>query len=163
MSRALIPGSFDPVTRGHEALIRRAARLFDEVHVIVFINPDKRGLFSHEARARMLSLCFADLPSVKVGFDDGMVADYAVREGITAIVKGVRNAEDLAYEQDMARRNFAASGVETLFLTAEEGCETLSSTEVRRRLAAGETVEGLLPAPLCDKIADFLAFSENKD
>lgn len=163
MSRALIPGSFDPVTRGHESLVRRAAAVFDEVDVIVFINPDKKGTFSHRARVEMLSLCFADLPHVRVGFDDGMVADYVRREGITAIVKGIRNAADLAYEEDMARRNLAYCGVETLFLPAASDEQDISSTEVRRRLAEGEAPCELLPDAICDKITDFFRFSQNND
>ncbi len=152
--RALIPGSFDPCTVGHIALIEEVAARFDEVVVAVFINPEKQGLFSHADRVRFLRLATAHLKNVTVDFSDGMVADYVKRHRIDRIVKGVRNGADRAYEETMAAYNFAHSGVETLLLPAESHLEAVSSTRVREGLAAGEPLTDLLPAAAAEAIRE---------
>lgn len=143
--RVLMPGSYDPVTCGHLAVIEEAARRYGEVTVAVFINPKKQGLFPYDTRVALLRLATAHLEGVDVIFSDGMVADLARDGGYERIVKGIRNARDLAYEQEMADYNLARGGVETEFIHAADAMCELSSTAVREALAKGKPICGLVP------------------
>lgn len=143
--RALMPGSYDPCTVGHLALIERAAADYDSVTVAVFINPKKQGLFSFDERMEFLRLATAHLSNVTVAFSDGMVADYAAAGGFTAIVKGIRNEVDRRYEEEMAAYNLQRGGVPTVLLPADLKVAEISSTVVRRALADGTELRGLVP------------------
>ena len=143
--RALLPGSYDPVTVGHLAVIEEAARRFDEVTVAVFINPDKHGLFTHADRTLLLSLATAHLKNVKVDFSDGMVADYARDGGYDCIFKGIRNERDRAYEEGMAAYNLNRSGIPTVLYETPAAYHGISSTAVRDALAAGAPIDALVP------------------
>ena len=153
MNKVMITGSFDPVTVGHEDIIRRASSTFDDVRVTVFLNPEKPGMFGKEERVALLRRVCAKFPNVSVDFDGGMVVDYVLREGISLLVRAVRNEKDLAYEMKMADYNFAHSGVETLFFAASPELASVSSSEVRRRIAAGEPFSALVPAEIREEIA----------
>lgn len=144
--RVLMPGSYDPVTCGHLAVIEEAARRYGEVTVAVFINPDKQGLFPYDTRVALLTLATAHLENVTVTFSNGMVADLARDGGYLRIVKGVRNAQDLAYEQKMADFNLARGGVPTEFIEAGSDMKDISSTAVREALRRNEPLTGLVPA-----------------
>ena len=154
MSKVLFTGSFDPVTVGHEDVIRRAARAFDEVRVTVFINPEKPGMLSPDERVALLKRVCEDIPNVTVDFDRGMVKDYVKREGISLILRALRDERDLAYEMQMADYNYAHSGVETLFFAASPSLASISSGEVRRRIREGEEYETLLPVKIRAEIAE---------
>lgn len=146
-TRALLPGSYDPITRGHLAVIEEAVRRFDEVTVAVFVNPKKQGLFSHAARVDLIRLATAHLPTVTVDFSGGMVADYAKAGGYTCIFKGIRNERDRAYEEDMAAYNRERSGgVPTILYETPHEFHDVSSTAAREVLAKGGPLEALLPA-----------------
>ncbi len=153
MSKVMITGSFDPVTLGHEDVIRRACALFDEVRVTVFLNPEKPGMFSAEERVSLLRRVCEKFPRVSVDFDRGMVIDYAKREGISLLLRAVRDEKDLAYEIQMADYNRTHGGIETLFFAASPALSDISSSEVRRRISAGESVSSLLPREICSEIA----------
>lgn len=105
MTGAVCPGSFDPVTNGHLDVIGRAAAQFDEVIVTVMVNKSKRGLFTVEERIEMLEDSTSELPNVRVSSWHGLLVDYAKQQGITAIVKGLRGANDFDYELQMAQMN----------------------------------------------------------
>ncbi len=141
----LLPGSYDPCTKGHLAVIEKAAALYERVIVGIFINPDKRGLFTHSERLSFLSLATAHLPNVSVDFSDGFVADYAKEKGISLIVKGIRNETDRAYEEEMAAYNERRGGVKTLLLQADGALCDLSSTRVREALERNEDIGDLVP------------------
>ncbi len=141
----LIPGSYDPVTVGHLDLIRRAAAEYREVYAVVFVNPKKHCLFSLSERMRMLTLAAEDLENVLVSESDGLVIDYMRDHGVDYILKGYRGEEDLRWEREQAAWNSAHGGYETILLPCSEALRAVSSTEVRRRLAAGEDICGLVP------------------
>ena len=105
MRIAVIPGSFDPMTTGHINIIERASILFDKVFVAVMINDTKQYMFTREQRTEIARLSVAHLPNVEVIFDDGMLADLALRLDACAIVKGIRDYKDYQYEFDMAQYN----------------------------------------------------------
>ena len=151
----MITGSFDPVTAGHEDIIRRAASLFDDVRVTVFLNPEKPGMFSVDTRVAFLRRITEKYPNVSVDFDSGMVIDYVKREKIDLIVRAVRDEKDLPYEIKMAEYNRAHSGVETLLLAADAQLSKISSTEVRRRILAGEAFCDLIPVEIREEILNF--------
>ena len=150
--RVLMPGSYDPCTVGHLALIERAAAEYDAVTVGVFVNPQKAGCFTHAERVAFLRLATAHLSNVTVIFSDGMVADYARDGAFGAIVKGVRNDADRRYEEEMAAYNLTRGGVPTVLLPAADGLWDVSSTAVRHALATGMGYKDLLPAAACEAI-----------
>ena len=146
--RVIVPGSYDPVTLGHVDIIRRAAEAYDEVYAVLFRNPDKDYMFSLDDRVRMLILATEDMENVIVSYSTGLVIDYMRDHGIDRIVKGYRNAADLAYEEKQAAWNLAHGGYETELLPCGTAFSAVSSTEVRRRLTAGEDITDLTPAPV---------------
>ena len=143
----LFPGSFDPPTLGHLALLRRAAKLFDRVTVGIFINPDKNYLFSLEERKEMLRLCAAELPNVDVDVDSGYVVDYCKRNGIPLLIRGIRSGNDLPFER-MTETYNRERGVETLLFLADDSLSGVSSSEVRRRILEGEDLAPVAPAEI---------------
>ena len=143
--KVLFTGSFDPVTVGHLSLITRAASLFDEVVCTVFNNAEKTHFLSAEKRLLLLRAAVAHLPNVTCDLSDGYVSDYVTNNGINAIIRGIRNGADLAYEREMAEYNMRHSGVETILLPAESGMEEVSSSLLRRLIREGKSTEGLLP------------------
>ncbi len=143
---ALIPGSFDPVTNGHIDLIRRAAAMFDTVTVGIFVNPDKKYLFSAEKRAEMIANAIKAIKNVNVIIDNGYVADYCKENGICAIVKGVRSVTDYEYELQMADYNKKRNpDAETVLLPAYDGMASISSSAVRQMVANGEDISATVP------------------
>lgn len=151
--RALIPGSFDPITKGHEALVFAASALFDEVVLALFINPEKHYIFTEEERLSMLKAVAAEYPNVTVAHSDGMVVDFVRREGISCIFKGIRNEKDLAYETEMAEYNLQNGGAPTLFLPAEKEMAEISSTAVREQLLKGILPQALVPEAILPILA----------
>ena len=139
MSKVLLPGSYDPITEGHLSVIRYAVLHYDEVHVVVFVNPDKQTLFTLEERLSLLRVACAELPHTVLAYSTGMVAEYAKAHGITTLLKGIRNGKDLAYEQPMADYH-RERGIDTLFRTADEGYEDVSSSAVRASLESGKEI-----------------------
>ncbi|MBO4770153.1 MAG: pantetheine-phosphate adenylyltransferase [Clostridia bacterium] len=137
--KAIVTGSFDPVTTGHLDLIKRAARIFDEVYAVVFVNPQKDYFFPIGKRTEMLRLACAELENVTVDSSSGFVADYCISHGISVIVRGIRNVRDLDYETEMAAVNrVLGGGLETVFLSARKEFADVSSSAVRQKLYAGE-------------------------
>lgn len=129
--RALFPGSFDPVTQGHQDVLRRAALLFDEVVVCVMFNANKTGRFPITERLDRLRAAATDLSNVTVdSHTGGLLVDYCRRGGIDVVIRGVRSAADLDYEIPMARMNHELAEVETFFITADPAPAHVSSTLV---------------------------------
>lgn len=143
---ALYPGSFDPPTRGHEDLIRRAAALADRLVVAVVVNPNKQPMFSAAERTALLAAMVADVPNVTVGHFEGLVVDYARTTGATILVRGVRSVADFDSEQQMAQMNrHLHPGLDTVFLSPAPGLGHISSTLVREIARLGGSVDGLVP------------------
>ncbi|MEU6624863.1 pantetheine-phosphate adenylyltransferase [Streptomyces litmocidini] len=129
--RALFPGSFDPVTQGHQDVLRRAAHLFDEVVVCVMSNASKTGRFPVPERLDRLRAAAAGLSNVTVdSHTGGLLVDYCRRTGIDVVVRGVRGVADLDHEMPMARMNRELAGVETFFIAADPALAHVSSTLV---------------------------------
>ena len=153
MSIALVPGSYDPITKGHLDIIKRALALCDEVVVAVMNNDQKTYMFTMEERTHLVALATADIPRVRVIADAGMLVDLVDRLGADMIVKGVRNEVDRRYEEQMAAYNLAHNPrAKTVLLEASESLEGISSTLTRSRIEAGENLTELLPPAVIDWI-----------
>lgn len=137
----MYPGTFDPVTRGHEDLVRRATKLFDEVVVAIATNPDKTPLFSLEERVALASDVLKDLPGVSVTGYEGLTVDFARERGLSAIIRGLRAVSDFEYEFQLATMNrHLTDQVETVFLTPTENYTFVSSSLVREIARLGGDV-----------------------
>ncbi len=129
---AVFPGTFDPITLGHQDLIRRSARLFGTVIVAVAAAHHKKTLFTLDERLAMVRDVFAPLDNVQVESFTGLVRDFAVAHGARAMVRGVRSVTDFDYEAQLAGMNKAlAPEVETVILTPDSRYQFISSTLVR--------------------------------
>lgn len=142
---AFFSGSFDPFTRGHESIVMRALTLFDNVVIGIGINPAKETMMSAEQRKEWIESVFLRNSRIKVISYSGMTTDAAREANATCIIRGVRNADDFIYEQQMAEYNRQASGLETLFLPALPDEREISSTQLRELVHQGKDIRSLLP------------------
>lgn len=154
MAIAVCPGSFDPVTKGHLDIIKRASVLFEEVIVLVVVNVDKHCSFSLEERCDMIRQAAAGMENVRVDHYDGLLVDYVRRVGAQAIVKGLRAMSDFEYEFQMALTNKKLLPyAETVFLTTSAENMYLSSSLVRQVAGFGGDIRDLVPSCLVKTIA----------
>ncbi len=152
MTKALIPGSFDPVTFGHLDVIERAARLFDDVLVAVVENPNKTTLFSLDERTEMLAEVTGHLDNLKIDAFEGLLVEFALARDVKAIVKGLRAVSDFEYELQMAQLNYRLSGIETLFMPTTPEHSFLSSSLVREVGGFGGDVSSMVPPQVADRV-----------
>jgi pantetheine-phosphate adenylyltransferase len=144
--RALFPGSFDPATLGHVDLVRRAAALFEHVTVLVAAHAEKRALFSADERCALLEGALGGLDGVTVAQTRGLLVDACREHDSLVVVRGVRGATDLEYEQQMASTNrVLLPGLETVFLSPDPEHAFLSSTLVRQIASMGGDVSAFVP------------------
>lgn len=142
---AIYPGSFDPPTRGHEDLIRRALSLADRLIVAVAINPNKQPLFPVEERLKLLSGLVQHEPRIELASFSGLLADFARDRGATIVVRGLRAVSDFEYEFQMAMMNRRLNpALETVFLVPAVDLTYLSSSLVREAARFGGNLEGLV-------------------
>lgn len=157
MTRAVCPGSFDPVTNGHVDIIRRAAALFDELVVATGTNISKSRLFDPEERLDMLREACAELPNVTVMGFDGLIVDFCREIDAQAIVKGLRGGNDYEYELPMAQMNAHLTGVETVFIPTTASLGYVSSSLVKEVASLGGDISGLVPPAVEARLAARLA------
>lgn len=147
MSRAIYPGSFDPVTYGHLDIIKRSTEMFDEVIVGVLNNSAKHPLFSAEERQQMLVEAVKDFNNVKVIGFEGLLVDYMAKHDISVIIRGLRAITDFDYELQIAQSNRKVSGdnIDTVFLTTSIEYAYLSSSIVKEYAKYGTDVSDFVP------------------
>lgn len=134
----MYPGTFDPITLGHEDLVRRACRLFDKVVVAIAANPGKEPMFSLEERVAMATTALAKLDNVEVRGYDGLTVNFARDNSLQVIVRGLRAISDFEYEFQLANMNrHLTDEVETAFLTPTETYTFISSSLVREIASMG--------------------------
>ncbi len=152
----MCPGSYDPITLGHLDVIERAAKLYDEVYVIILHNLNKSGLFTPEERVALIEAEVADNPglaNVKVlAFANRLLVDVCVDLGIEAIVKGLRGETDYAYELPMAVMNRRMTGVETLFIPGAPEYVQVSSSLMKEVVRFGGDITGLVTPRVLDAL-----------
>ena len=154
MATALCPGSFDPVTNGHLDIIGRAAQLYDEVIVAVFINESKSSLFTVDERRELLTEATAGYGNVRIDAFHGLVVDYCKTYDIPVIVKGLRAVSDFDYELQMAQMNRGLAGVDTLFMPTNPEYSFLASSLVKEIAKWGGDVSQLVPANVLKRLLD---------
>jgi pantetheine-phosphate adenylyltransferase len=164
MTIAICPGSFDPVTKGHLDVIKRAAVLFDKVIVVVMVNRSKNPIFTAKERKDFLTRTVSGIQNVETDIYDGLLADYAMQKQATAIVKGLRVMSDFEYEFQMALTNMSlAPGIETILLPTSVECMFLSSSMVREVARHGRDITPFVPEGLAEDISARLYQRSDKD
>jgi pantetheine-phosphate adenylyltransferase len=155
---ALYSGTFDPLTLGHEDVVRRSAQLFDQVVIAVAVAHHKKTLFSLDERLAMAQAVAGSLPGVRVLPFTGLLRDFVVAQGARAIVRGIRSVTDYDYETQMAGMNrYLAPDVDTVFLNTSAQYQHISSTLVREIATLGGDVSGLVSAPVLKALKDKLS------
>ncbi|MBQ7956563.1 MAG: pantetheine-phosphate adenylyltransferase [Clostridia bacterium] len=155
MKKAIYPGSFDPVTMGHLDIIRRAAKLFDEVTVVVMTNVKKKNMhaFTVEERVDFLKRCTTDLKNVQIDSYSGLLAEYARNAGAVAVVKGLRAVSDFEdeFQQSLTNKKLNPE-LETVFLTADADSMFLSSSVVKQVCSLGGDISDFVPSEISEDI-----------
>ncbi|NLL92107.1 MAG: pantetheine-phosphate adenylyltransferase [Ruminococcaceae bacterium] len=153
MRTTIYPGSFDPITKGHLDIIKRAAKLFDKLIVVVLTNPDKEACFTIRERVEFVEKVTKDLENVEVDTFDGLLADYVKIRGAGSIVKGLRALSDFEYEFQMALTNKQINpDMETLFLNTSSEYMYLSSSIVKQVGFFGGDISDFVPEEIIDDI-----------
>lgn len=138
---ALYPGTFDPITNGHHDLVRRAASIFDRLVVAIAANPNKTPMFSLDARVAMARAVLHDLPNVEVVGYSGLTVEFAVKNGLNVVLRGLRAVSDFEFEFQLANMSRHLSReVETVFMTPQEQFTFISSTLIREIAVLGGDV-----------------------
>lgn len=151
---AIYPGTFDPVTNGHIDVLRRAAKMFDEVIVAVAPNAGKGPLFDVDTRVRLFAENLADMPNVEVCKFDDLTVDFAREHNAVAIIRGLRAVSDFEFEFQLAQMNRHLDGdVETIFLMPSHKYFYTSSTIIKQVAAyAPERVREFVPRNVLDEM-----------
>ena len=151
--KALVSGSFDPITCGHMDIIERAAKMFDHVTVAICANAEKRGMFTVDERLSMVTAACSHLNNVSVDVCSGLLAEYTEANGIDYIVRGIRNGVDASYEVTLAEINRSLRNKpETVILPSKKEHMHVSSTFAREMIKYSEPLEGIIP----DKVIEII-------
>ena len=153
MSTWIYAGSFDPITNGHLDIIKRAAKVNNNIIVAVLVNESKKALFSFEERIAMLEKCTAGIEGVTIKSFKGLLMDFAEEEGATALVRGLRTISDFDYEFRMAALNKSLnSEIETIFIMAGTEYSYISSSAVKEIGLLGGDISKMVPAGVLNEI-----------
>lgn len=164
MKKAIYPGSFDPVTNGHLEIIKRGAMLFDQLIVLISVNPNKQSSFTVDERSAFLRKVCYDIPNVKVDSCSGLIVDYFRDHDCDIIVKGLRAMSDFETEFQMAHVNkHLCPRAETVFLCADSQSTYLSSSMVRQIAMFGGDIAPFVPESIKDDIVKRLDMTKDKE
>lgn len=157
MRTAVYPGSFDPVTKGHLDIIRRASKTFDKVYVAILTNSSKTPMFSLEQRLDWLRRSTADIENVEIDSFSGLLVNYLNEKNANIIIKGLRAVSDFEYEFQMALMNRKLNpDVETLFMMTSGKYSYLSSSIVKEIARHRASLDGLVPDFMIDEISKII-------
>ena len=148
MSKALFPGTFDPFTIGHEAIVKRTLTFMDEVVIAIVNNMEKNAMFPVEERVQQIRELYKDEPRVKVISFAGATPDIALEVGANAIVRGVRSVKDFEYEENLAFIYKKMCGIETILLYTDPELACVSSAIVREMIKFGKDPSEFVPFEL---------------
>ena len=144
--KIIYPGSFDPFTNGHLAIVKRGLEIFGEVVVVIAYNSEKKGLFSVEERRAMIEDSTKDLPGVTVDCFEGLLVDYVKKQQSNVILRGLRAGSDFDYEFNLALMNRRiAPQVQTVFLMTDYNWLYVSSSNIKEVASLGGDISGLVP------------------
>lgn len=156
MSLAIYPGSFDPITKGHIDVLKKAVKIFDKVIIAVSINPAKTGMFSLEERVEMIKQSIGDLEKVEVDSFTGLTAEYARKKGARAIIRGLRAVSDFEYEMQMAQMNNSIyDEIETVFLVPKSKYNFISSSIVKEVSKLGGDISKFVTPQVKQYLIDY--------
>ena len=151
--KAIVTGSFDPFTLGHLEIVKYALTKYDTVYVVALNNEEKSYMFSLEERKKIISLSVSDLDNVIVDAYSGLTADYMNQNGITHIVRGIRNEQDKEYEIKLANKmKEFNSKFETELIMCDDEFKEISSTEARKRIKSKELLNGIVHAKVIERL-----------
>ena len=162
-TRAIFPGSFDPITNGHLDVIKRGIKLFDELIIAVGRSPIKNPLFNPEERVEMIAELVSDMPRVLVESFDGLTVEYAAHKKADVILRGLRSLTDVQYEFKLAMTNRSVAGIETVFIMTSEQYGFTSSTLIREVASMGGDVSNLIPKQVYERLRRRLGNLKNKE
>lgn len=146
MSKAIYPGSFDPITNGHLDILERASKVFDEIIVLVAVNPNKHFNFSIEERVEMIKEATKNMKGVKVDSSTGLTVNYAKEHGATHLIRGLRAVSDFEYEFQLASANeFVDRSIDMVFFMARGDKTFISSSAIIELANSGVDVSNLVP------------------
>ena len=145
MKRALFPGSFDPITNGHEDIILRALPVFDELIIGVGINTEKKYMFSLDKRIKFIKDTFQNYKNIKVDSYEGLTTNFCKKINAKYILRGLRNSSDFEFEQAIAHTNRKLSGIETVFMLTSSKNSYISSSIVREIIKNNGNYKPLVP------------------
>ncbi|MBB1150347.1 MULTISPECIES: pantetheine-phosphate adenylyltransferase [unclassified Myroides] len=148
MRRAVLPGSFDPITNGHYDIIKRALPLFDEIIIAIGVNADKKYMFSLEERKAFIEKTFAGEPKIKVETYQGLTTDFCHQKQAQFILRGLRNPADFEFEKAIAHTNRFLTKIETVFLLTAASTSFISSSIVRDVIRNNGEYTKLVPPPV---------------
>jgi pantetheine-phosphate adenylyltransferase len=156
--KIIYPGTFDPLTRGHEDLVRRASAIFDEVVLAVAANANKNPFFKLDERLEMARLALADIPGVQVVSFSGLLVEFLRSQGTNLVLRGLRAVSDFEYEFQLAGMNRALSpGIETVFLTPSDRYMFISASMVREIARLGGDVSQFVSPSIAGRFTAKLA------
>jgi pantetheine-phosphate adenylyltransferase len=160
ITRAVLPGAFDPITNGHLDLIHRAQVIVDELIVAVGHNPEKAAVFSPQERVEMITELVRDLDGVTVQAYEGLTAEFVQAAGAGVIIRGIRDNVDLHYELQQANINLAIANVETVFLLTRDQFALTSSTYIKQIVELGyrdlERLSRIVPVNVARRLSEKL-------
>jgi pantetheine-phosphate adenylyltransferase len=143
----VVPGSFDPITNGHLDIIKRAAKVFGQVNVVIMHNSSKNYLFSVDERMDLIRQVTQSMPNVKIETSSGLMIDYAEKVGAVAVVRGLRAVTDFEYEMQITSMNRVLDeNIETFFIMTNNQYSFLSSSIVKEVAQYGGDISELVPA-----------------
>lgn len=145
MRTAIFPGSFDPFTIGHDALVRRALNVVDELYVAIGVNTGKQTMFTLKERMECIAILYKDEPRIHVVSYEGLTTDFAQSIGAQFILRGVRSSIDFEYERNIADVNRMLTGIDTLLFISEPEYAAISSSMVRELAHFGKNISKYLP------------------
>jgi pantetheine-phosphate adenylyltransferase len=146
-TKGLFPGSFDPFTKGHEAVVKKSLTLFDEVVIGVGINSKKQHMFDLDKRIKHIEHLFADEPRVQVLTFQKLTVDFCKDIHANFIIRGLRDSKDFQYEKSIAHMNFSISGIETVFFLTDQAFSAVNSSIIREIYQNGGPIESFVTEP----------------
>ena len=154
--KAIMTGSFDPITVGHVEIIKKASQFFDEFYVVALINSEKDYLFTMEEKKKLMELSLSEFSNVKIDTYDGLTVNYMHEHGINKIIRGIRSTSDEEYEKKLAdiMRSYDSS-FETIFIRSHGNLKSVSSTLVKDKLKRGENVKEYIHKNAYDTLMSF--------